>query len=237
VCNQTQDGTTCDLTPKPDPVPGAPMNESCNGVDDDCNGTVDDGIADDMVHVTLGGLDFWIDRYEASRPDATDKSAGLLGSRSCTKADVLPWTKVTHAAAADACASRGARLCTAAELQAACEGASARAYPYGTTYDPLACNGLDFDGVPGGADDDVVVPSGDALLAACVTADGIHDLSGNVAEWSSTQTGNTPGNIPIYQVRGGSYETPQQGLTCQFNLSRYAGTALLEDLGFRCCRN
>ena len=237
VCNQNHDGTTCDLSVSPDPVPGAPSTEECNGVDDDCDGTIDEDIVDDMVHVTWGGMDFWVDRFEASRPDATSSSAGLMTSRSCTKAGVLPWTKVTQAAAAAACATRGARLCTATELELACAGSATFAYPYGAAYDPQACNGLDFDGVPGGADDDVVVPSGDVMLSACVTAEGIHDLSGNVSEWSSTQTGMTPGNVPIYQVRGGSYETPQQGLTCQFSLSRYAGTALLEDLGFRCCKN
>lgn len=145
---------------------------------------------------------------------------------------------MTQAAAAAACASRGARLCTAAELETACGGPTSLAYPYGASCQGDACNGLDFDGVPGGADDDVLVPSGDALLSACVTAEGIHDLSGNVAEWSTTVTGNTgsPLNLPIYQVRGGSYESPKQGMSCQFSLTRYVGTALLEDLGFRCCK-
>ncbi len=239
VCSSAQDSTECDLSVKPDPVAGAPFaDESCNGVDDDCDGEVDEEIADEMIHVTWGGADFWIDRWEASRPDATSAFAGTTTSRSCTKPDVLPWTRVSHSAAAAACATRGARLCTASELQLACAGAAGLTYPYGATYEPLSCNGLDFDGVPGGADDDVVVPAGDASLSTCVTAEGVHDLSGNVSEWSSTVTGTTPvTNIPIYQVRGGSFASPSQGLTCQFSLSRYAATASLDDLGFRCCKD
>jgi len=52
VCNQTKDGTVCDLDAATGPGSGAPSQEVCNGVDDDCNGQVDDGIVDDMVQVT-----------------------------------------------------------------------------------------------------------------------------------------------------------------------------------------
>jgi hypothetical protein len=39
ICNATQDGTTCQIT-----VPGlAPKAEVCNGLDDNCNGLVDEG--------------------------------------------------------------------------------------------------------------------------------------------------------------------------------------------------
>jgi hypothetical protein len=233
-------GTICDLSIAPDPVPGAPMAETCNGVDDDCNGAVDDGIVPDMVLVTYGGSSkVKVDRYEASRPDATSTSQGLDGSHVCTRANVLPWTRVTQAVAAAACAADGRRLCTAAELQAACEGGLAYVYPYGSAYQPLTCNGIDFDGIPGGANDDVLVPTGSAALAACVGPLGIYDLSGNAAEWTSTVTGNTgaPQNLSIFMTKGGSYATPQLGLTCQFGLSRYASNAIQADLGFRCCKD
>ena len=61
-------------------TPGSPSAEVCNGVDDDCDGTLDDGAPDDMVHVVQGGLDFWIDKYEASKPDATARTAASSAS-------------------------------------------------------------------------------------------------------------------------------------------------------------
>jgi hypothetical protein len=240
ICDPANDAQTiCDLSVLPDPVPGAPTAETCNGVDDDCNGMVDDGVVDDMVMVTVGATQFLIDRYEASRPDATAMSPGLDEARRCVTAGVLPWTFTSQAEAAAACAATGARLCTAAELQAACEGAAMSAYPYGASYQPLTCNGLDFDGMPGGANDDVLISTGDASTAMCMTATGIHDLSGNAAEWTSTTTGNTgpPQNLAIFIAKGGSYKTPALGMACQFDLSRYASNAILPDLGFRCCHD
>jgi len=73
----------------------------------------------------------------------------------------------------------------------------------------------------------------------CSTANMIHDLSGNAAEWTSTVTGNTgaPQNLVIYMAKGGSYKTPALGATCQFTLSRYASNAILPELGFRCCHD
>ena len=230
--------TVCDLTPLPNPTPGSPSAEACNGLDDDCDGLVDDSIVDDMVVVTVGMTSFSIDRYEASRPDATSSNAGLKESRRCVKPNVLPWTKATQAEALAACQSTGARLCTANEIVAACAGAAGNAYPYGATYQPLTCNGLDYDGVPGGANDNVLVPTGAAALPMCATPLGIYDLSGNAAEWTSTVTGTTgaPLNLSIYVAKGGSYLSPSAGLTCQFDLSRYASNAILPELGFRCCK-
>jgi hypothetical protein len=232
-------GTKCDLSVLPNAVPGAPSAEACNGVDDDCNGLTDDGIVDDMVVVSLAPPGFRIDRYEASRPDATAVSAGLAETRRCVTANVVPWTHATYAEAATACAASGARLCTAAEMQSACQGAAMNAYPYGMSYQPLTCNGLDFDGAPGGQNDNLLLPTGAAALASCATALGIHDLSGNASEWTSTVTGNTgpPQNLAIYAAKGGSYQTPALGLTCQFSLSHIAANAILPELGFRCCHD
>jgi hypothetical protein len=229
--------TTCDLGLPPDPTPGAPFPEACNGVDDDCNGSSDDGIVDDMVVVQRSGLSYRIDRHEASRPDATATNAGLLETRRCVTAGVLPWTQATKAEAAAACAVTGHRLCTAEELEVACGGPGATAYPYGASYVATACNGLDWDGVPGSPDDNVLLATGS--LAQCVTPDGIFDLSGNAIEWSSTVTGNTgpPNNLDILIAKGGSFLTSAPGLACAFTLSRFGANAILPELGFRCCRD
>jgi hypothetical protein len=232
--------TFCDLSEPPDPVPGAPSQETCNGVDDNCDGIVDnsdpddpDRIVDDMVHVTAGGMDFWIYRHEASRVDATQSSGGTKTLRACSKPNVIPWTRVSLQNARAACQEAGYRLCTEAEWQAACEGSSGSTYPYGEMYEPDACNGADYDAVPGGDIDNAVIPT--AALPMCTSGPGALDLSGNVKEWTDDRRGTTDDGTPIYVVRGGSFESPRLGLTCQTDLSRATADSVLGGLGFRCC--
>lgn len=211
--------------------PGA--TEICNGIDDDCNGVVDDGVVEDLVHVTDDGLDFYIYRYEASRPDATARRSGSRTDRACGRKGVLPWTFVTFDAAHNACSAAGKRLCTADEWRAACRGASATRYPYGIDYDPQRCNGADHGPLVYAAPS-ALQPTG--ALAQCQgAADGAFDLSGNVKEWTADQRGVTSDGAPIYVVRGGSFESPERGLTCLTDLSQAAGSPGQEAIGFRCC--
>jgi hypothetical protein len=227
--------TACDLSASPDPVPGAPSAELCNGIDDDCDGVIDNSdpsdparIRDDMVRVVRGGLDFWIATYEASRPDGTAASAGTSDARACSTPGRLPWVAVGFDDAAAACAAAGHRLCTAAEWQAACEGALGTSYPYGEAYDGAACNGADRAVLAGR-----VTTCGS--LASCVSEAGAFDLSGNVKEWTNDLRGTASGGRGIYAVRGGSVESPRLGLTCDTTLSQATEDTLLPTLGFRCC--
>ncbi len=235
--------TICDLSVLPDAVPGAPFAvELCNGVDDDCDGTVDDAtpgdpsrVVDDMVHVVRGGLDFYVYRHEASRPDASGAARGRSTARACGRGGVLPWTSVGLDEAVAACAAAGHRLCTADEWLAACEGASTNAFPYGASYEATTCNGADRDAIPGGGIDARVEPTG--TLAMCRSEDGVLDLSGNVKEWTDDPRGVSEGGTAIYVVRGGSFDSPRFGLTCATDLSRATVDTLLPSIGFRCCRD
>ena len=228
--------TYCDLTVLPDPM-GGPFPETCNGLDDNCDGVVDNPelVADDMVHITHSGQDFYIYRYEASRPDASAMDEGLSDARTCSKAGVLPWSGITFGAAQAACAATGRRLCTADEYLAACGGAAGNAYPYGSSFDPVACNTESFDGIAGGNDDDVLLPTGDMALAMCVSDDMVADLSGNLKEWTDDITGQSPTGVDIAVLRGGAYDTPSVGATCDFRTSRAAIDTVLPTIGFRCC--
>jgi hypothetical protein len=136
-------------------------------------------VIDDMVHITHHGLDFYIYRYEASRPDATATSAGAQEFRPCSRAGVLPWANMSFADAQAACQAVGKRLCTAIEWEAACAGPDGWLYPYGSAYAADACNGVDYDGIPGGGDDDARLPAGS--VSTCVSADGLFDMSGKFA--------------------------------------------------------
>lgn len=238
VCDPNDSSKTiCDLSLPPDPISADPQTEICNAIDDDCDGIVDNGLVYDMVEIQTGSLHFFIDRYEASRPDATDTSAGINESRSCTVAGRIPWTQASYSEAAAACAASQRRLCTFAELQAACAGAGGSVYPYGNSFEPATCNGNDYAATPGGGNNTTLLPTGD--LAGCVSQHGVYDLSGNAAEWASDIMGNTgaPLNLDIHPLHGGSFRSPQQGLSCGFDLARASSNAIDMAIGFRCCRN
>jgi len=218
ACDPTNNNNVfCDLSALPDAQ--APSTELCNDRDDDCNGVVDDGVVDDMVHVTVGG-NFYIFRYEASHPDASDTSPGLATGRACSNPNVLPWTFVTYDQAADACTAAGKRLCTGAEWQAAC---GALSYPYGAAYQPATCNGADNAAA-------ALLPTGS--LATCQSTVGAYDLSGNAKEWTTQSPA-----AETYVVRGGSHQSPELGLTCQTTLSQAAASPGQAGIGFRCCSN
>jgi len=236
VCDTTT-SVRCDLV-----NPGAdPAHELCNNVDDDCDGETDEdtngpstcgpggtsvcqGVAENLSLITHTNPDFYIYTYEASRPDASDSSAGAVDWRSCSNADVLPWAPVTWYDADAACGAAGMRLCTDAEWQAACEGSLGRTYPYGDSYDGSTCNGADY------ADPDEVVPTG--TLTGCVSLNGVLDMSGNVKEWTSDLRVVSP---PAYEIRGGAYDNIAEGLTCQFDFVVDDATGLNPNRGFRCC--
>ena len=88
------------------------------------------------------GIDFQMDRYEASRFDATTSSQGSGNEIACSMPNVTPWTKVSYSKAKAACKAAGKRLCTRDEWRSACESLGAgRPYAYGIAYDEAACNG------------------------------------------------------------------------------------------------
>jgi formylglycine-generating enzyme required for sulfatase activity len=55
-------------------------------------------------------------------------------------------------------------------------------------------------------------------------------MSGNVQEWTST-----PVSTGVFSVRGGAFDTPAGGLTCQFSFVSFSHDFEYSNLGFRCC--
>ena len=233
VCTADGMGTRCDA-----PAGGGGSAELCNGVDDDCDGTLDEGASGQWVAITGGGVSGtrWIMSYEASRPDATPASAGAMTHRACSAAGRLPWTNVTHAQAQAACAAVGARLCTETEWRRGCETSSGCTWSYGSScgsFSASRCNGNELDtsiGLPGDQDDVLATGS----LPMCYASWGsarVYDMSGNVAEWTAARS---PGVNPL---RGGSSTSPQGGTTCQFDFVVAGDTYATPGVGFRCCRD
>jgi len=233
-----------------DPVQ-EPEAETCDGLDNNCDGIVDnaanssisasvcpDGCPFGMVLVRdpslPPGSDSWcIDRYEASRADATASSAGADGSRAVSQPGVLPWTGVTIDEALEAC--RGPvgttwvrkRLCKQTELTFTCGGVNQDTYPYGSTYDGQTCNTVDA-GRASAAPTGPTPADGDADFATCFatrTETEIFDLSGNVAEFAIQN--NTA------RLFGGSYLDAAVNATCTFGENGQGQSG--PHIGFRCC--
>jgi hypothetical protein len=241
----------------------AATDETCNGKDDDCDGIVDGrddsvdssgmahkGWRDAVVAVPIaGGGTVYVYAYEASHPGATMGSTGSNSARACSVSGVLPWATVTEVQAAAACAavkdSAGApmRLCTAAEWQAACEGPAVATPPKWslsrspTTYVAQICNDANEQATPASWATGAPGAMSAATGAYCYTDWGasgrISDLSGNLAEWTST-TISSGGNT-YFKVRGGSYLSPTGGTTCEFDFDIYPASFANQDVGFRCC--
>ena len=210
--------------------------ETCNGLDDDCDGVVDED-SDALVQIPAGGgvPAFQIYAFEASRTDAVANDGGQSFARACSKDEALPWTNVDFATATEACAAAGLVLCSSAQWGRACGGNADQNYPYGAAYVDDRCNGLDFDTDPAQpGNQDHVLATGDLDQCSRNMGGGaVYDLSGNVWEWTREDL-SPDGDGSARALRGGSAGNIAGGLTCGFSLAAppesYRG-----NIGFRCC--
>jgi len=211
-----------------------PGTEICNGIDDDCDGKVDElesmsnKTTDDKL-VYLAGPNVTMFAYEATRTDATGSNTGFdTTSRPCSVSGRQPWSNITKEEAQAACKKIGSawRLCTAAEWQDACNGGSNTTFPYGNSYpqpnatnpaQPQKCNGYDYLKLMNPSQTPAPLATGAA--SNCVSqeststsGDELFDMSGNVKEWVladvSTTDPLTCSTTPCkYELRGGAYDT------------------------------
>ncbi|HEY2028986.1 MAG TPA: bifunctional serine/threonine-protein kinase/formylglycine-generating enzyme family protein [Myxococcales bacterium] len=178
---------------------------------------------------TPGGIDYTRDRHFRVKP--------ARGS--------LPVAQVTWFGAKLYCETRGKRLPTEDEWEAAARGRDDRAYPWGN--ESLRCGGavLPADGMiriaPGCAEKAAVAPVGQAPQD--VTPQGIHDLAGNVAEWTQSPYvedqrmahPERPGDIPRV-IRGGSWAPGSSYLARSSGRTGRPGSIAGANVGFRCAR-
>jgi formylglycine-generating enzyme required for sulfatase activity len=135
-----------------------------------------------------------------------------------------PRVQVNYLSAEASCRAQSKRLCTEEEWERACKGPRNARYPYGNAFDPSVCNTRD-------AEDEArpLAPSG--AFARCRSGYGVADLSGNVAEWTSSSF--VPGAAER-AVKGGASDRAESDARCAARKSAPPGGARPR-LGFRCC--
>jgi hypothetical protein len=156
---------------------------------------------------------FCIDREEFTDPSET-----------------RPRVHVSWTQASALCRARDARLCLESEWQFAGEGEERRPYPYGFARDSTACN-IDQThlGRPEEGLKDLRAPVSE--FPRCASPFGVHDLTGNVDEWTERPEAVAPNRSILH----GGWWLPARnscrGATSHHNEAYFGG-----QVGFRCCR-
>jgi serine/threonine protein kinase/formylglycine-generating enzyme required for sulfatase activity len=137
---------------------------------------------------------------------------------------VLPTVSVNWDEAQQSCAQAGKRLCTEDQWEKACKGPGNARFPYGNDFDANFCNTEDAQGR-----DRALAEAG--RFPQCRSAYYVSDLSGNVAEWTASNFGDT---LAIKVQKGGAYDLSVQAVRCAARVQG-ASTESRPTLGFRCC--
>lgn len=205
---------------------------------------------------TSGANRFCIDRYEASKPDATASSNGSDTSVAMSVSGVLPWVVNPMSDDAlvsfkNACKAAGKTLCNATQWKATCGGPTQANYAFGNEFNVETCNNVatfcdDYCTANGIAPQECNTTTsncgyycGDGStsntcfqlaptgqFAQCTNQTGTFDVSGNL--WEIVTSTNAAG----YEIRGGAFNcaSPLNRLKCNYIAN---WTALYA--GFRCC--
>jgi formylglycine-generating enzyme required for sulfatase activity/predicted Ser/Thr protein kinase len=165
------------------------------------------------------------------------------GYRVLPDRDKLPVVQVSWHGAKLYCESLGKRLPTESEWDAAVRGRENRRFPWGS--DPARCAQvvIPSDGENGPPSSckpfDAAQPVGTAIQD--VTPEGVHDLAGNVSEWTSSSGG--PGSHAVREqtdssprvIRGASWNIPSTN-PARPRIGK-PPFMMANNLGFRCALN
>jgi len=132
----------------------------------------------------------------------------------------FPKSFVKQREAAGLCHSVGKRLCSIEEWQTVCRGPDNLKFPYGNHYGENFCP----------AKEKKIQRAG--RYPACRSYFGVFDMSGNVWEWTGSESDLKEGH---YWVAGGNWEAGNQG-TCKEKKYSFYPQNKYPFVGFRCCK-
>jgi hypothetical protein len=191
-----------------------------------------------------------VDKYEGSlvqvREDGTESPFSPYETpsgkhvRAVSRPGVVPQAHISMVDAQRACGASGKRLCKAQEWKSACKGPDQTKFPYGESRIANACvdtartspiNKLHSGEHTSKTLNDPALnqQSGTVELtgeaAQCTNGFGVHDMVGNVHEW--TDDGS---------FRGGYYlDTSLNGDGCDYRTTAHSPVYYDYSTGFRCC--
>jgi formylglycine-generating enzyme len=195
---------------------------------------------------STGGQDSWCSWNTDYTPDTTHGNLTGCGSWVWPPATMgnQPVVCVDWCDAYAYCKAVGKRLCgkigggpngyndianeSLSQWYSACASDGTKyAYPYGNTYQPQSCNGLDKD---------VKTTVEVGTLPECQGSGqyaGVFDLSGNAYEWEDSCNGAF-GDADLCRLRGGTVYSNSYDLRCGADHFHYRGDQT-NAIGFRCC--
>jgi len=147
------------------------------------------------------------------------------------KKGARPLVKQEWFGARDSCENMGKSLCSEDQWEKACKGPDNNAYPYGDDFNQDACN------TPYVKDGKVLSDRKTQVAGkndACKSGYGVHDMSGNVYEWTNDFY---EGEFYYRIIRGGSWlDLKTKNSRCS---TRNSEVPFIHDdtIGFRCCLN
>ena len=129
------------------------------------------------------------------------------------------------------CESQGKRVCRESEWNFACEGEEMRPYPYGWRRDADACNAdrMDIFKANGMLEDRRV---GESDKPRCVSPFGVHNLSGNMEEWTTIDA-TASSDHPRPAMKGAWWQPSRNH--CRANQTAHDDHYNGMETGFRCC--
>jgi eukaryotic-like serine/threonine-protein kinase len=135
-----------------------------------------------------------------------------------------PLVNISWNNARKACQKVGKRLCTEPEWEKACKGPSGSLFPFGGKFDPAYCNIAEAEG-----EDRRLVEAG--VFGRCRSGYGVVDMTGNAAEWTSSQFAK---DVPDRVIKGGAADQGAYMGRCAAR-GNEAANGRQPKLGFRCC--